>query len=279
MTSSMCAFMMVAQAALGIGGHHDRSVDCCETCGMEQVFIATQIQTLQTSPRWRSRDNAAHALRKVDWKCHPEVASALVQAMLTDCEGEVREEAAESLAKLAPCLPEVHMALRQAAEHDPDRATRKWARRGLKALGKKCQGACQVCGPLSSPTVVEPPLLPFGSLPTVVEPRVPSVFLSPVPSPPTTTPAAILPEPMPGSSPFLAPKGDPPPAIVEPPLDSPLSRERPPLDSSLSQKRRKIRPLSFLRDLRDDLWNKAEISKVSDRSIKTPAINAEALRD
>lgn len=275
MTSTMCAFVMVAQAALGIGGHHSRSVGCCGECGMEQVFIANQIQILQTSPRWRSRDNAAHALRKVDWKCHPVVATALVQAMLTDCEEEVREEAAETLAKLAPCLPEVHMALAQAAEHDPDHATRKWARRGLKALGKKCEGACQVCGPVSGPTVVEPPLLPFSSEPTAIEPQVPSVFLSPDPLPPSTIPPSGLPEPMPGTSPFLEPSEvsppslPEPPAIVEPPLDSPLSSKRPPVDSPLSLKRRKIRPLSLLRDLREDLRDQLDVSKVSDRTSDT----------
>ena len=44
---------------------------------------------------------------------------------------EVREEVAETLAKLAPCTPVAHQALRRAAECDPDHATRKWAQKAL----------------------------------------------------------------------------------------------------------------------------------------------------
>jgi hypothetical protein len=105
------------------------------------------VNTLQSHPRWRVRDNAAHALRKYDWRCHPEILSALAAAMLTDCEEEVREESAESLTKIspAPCSVETHAALWQAAEGDPDHATRKWARRGLERVSKSCAGPCDAC--------------------------------------------------------------------------------------------------------------------------------------
>src|SRR3954453_21455207 len=95
----LCTWVLLAQASLGLGGHHARKVGCCDACGVEKALVLAEIQTLQTCPRWRARDNAAHRLRKFDWRCHPEAASALVVALLHDCEEEVREEAAQSLTR------------------------------------------------------------------------------------------------------------------------------------------------------------------------------------
>ncbi|MHC5539082.1 hypothetical protein ACYOEI_12760, partial [Singulisphaera rosea] len=35
----------------------------------------------------------------------------------------------------------------RAAASDPDHATRKWAKQGLRSLGNRCEGTCKVCGP------------------------------------------------------------------------------------------------------------------------------------
>src|SRR5947209_2833855 len=136
--SSMVYTTLVLTSLGGLFGHHARRPGLCITCGEPPAAILTDIQVLQTCPNWRERDRAARRLRRYDWHCHPEVAAVLATALLTDRCEEVREEAAESLTRLAPCVPEAHAALRHAADADPDRATRKWARRGLRALGGRC---------------------------------------------------------------------------------------------------------------------------------------------
>lgn len=145
-------------ASLGFTGHNLPKEGCCDVCGVESAAVTVLIDRLQHSPRWRQRDNAAHALRKFSWKCHPEVPIVLANALLHDCKGEVREEAAESLTKLAPCMPEVHEALQRAALCDPHHATRKWAAKGLKAIGNHCIGECVVCVPSGSTTIYEAPV-------------------------------------------------------------------------------------------------------------------------
>jgi hypothetical protein len=109
--------------------------------------VATLIDVLQNHPRWRTRDNAAVALRGFDWRRHPVILDALASSLLNDPEDEVREEAAESLARIkpAPCLSTVHAALQHAAACDPDHATRKWARRALARLDLVCRDACDLC--------------------------------------------------------------------------------------------------------------------------------------
>lgn len=174
MTATLCSMVFLAQSALGCGwgGHHDRPLSaCCDVCGVESAEVFGAIQTLQCHPRWRKRDNAANDLRDFDWRCHPEILGALSFAMLTDCEEEVREEAAQSLAKIdpPPCTPDVHAALDRSARCDPDHATRKQARRALKRLGRHCIGPCSICGPA---TVVTP-------LPTEVIITPPSTIVTP----------------------------------------------------------------------------------------------------
>jgi hypothetical protein len=183
---------IVAQAMLGWGGGHDPVPDSSEARVVENAAILAQVARLQTSPRRRDRDHAAHALRKVDWRCHPEVVGALAYSLLHDPEEEVREEAAQSLTRMAPCLAVAHEALSRAADADPDHSTRHWARKGLKALGRRCEGLCKVCGQ----TVVGPgapipggPAIPVpASLPAPVEAVIPPI-IDPADVPPSDPPA------------------------------------------------------------------------------------------
>lgn len=209
MLGVILATALLAPTDLGLLFRHHRpapTAECCEDCGVESAKVAELVCRLQSSPRWRDRDNAAHALRRVNWKCHPEVPLALAGALLTDDHEEVREEAAESLAKMTPFLPEVHAALDRAANCDPDHATRKWARRGLSSLGRKCIDDCSICGNSTAPDTIipgsriwiEPPV--YAEPPMVVPPG------NAVPLP-TTPPVEVLPPsempPLPGaSSPF-----------------------------------------------------------------------------
>jgi hypothetical protein len=218
MLAAILATALLAPGDLGLLFRHHRlearAAGCCDDCGVETARVQALLVRLATCPRWRDRDNAAHALRRVEWECHPEVPLGLVRAMLGDPEEEVREEAAESLAKLEPCLPEVHAALDRASRCDPDPATRKWARRGLANLGEECVDPCRLCGSLHAGEVLvvppgdaEPPLLlpPGGVLP---EPAPPAEVLPPSELPPVPT----------GASPFRevrsarrAPVAPPPP--------------------------------------------------------------------
>ncbi len=155
------ALLLLSGAAIGCSFGDGRGpaiagLESCDTCGVPSLRVLGLVETLQSHPRWRTRDDAAHELREFDWRCHPEILLALSSAMLTDCEEEVREEAAESLAKIepSPCTPEVHAALARAVECERDFCARKWAKRGLSRLGKRCEGACATCEVM--PTGYEP---------------------------------------------------------------------------------------------------------------------------
>jgi hypothetical protein len=216
-----CAIMLMGPSGPGILGP-----------GEDMGAIASEIATLQTCPDWKQRERAAHRLRKFDWRCHPEVAWALVEAMLHDCKDCVRKEAAQSLKKLAPCLPAVHEALSYTSRCDPNHCTRFWARWALKTLGKHCEGPCSVCGPAAGPGPGPGPIEvigpgPLGSpLPPLTAPPMawpsgidPTIWKVPVlPRPGTTTvPSVIVPTPPPNV----------PPGPIGPPLAEPL--ELPPL--------------------------------------------------
>ncbi|RUL89196.1 HEAT repeat domain-containing protein [Tautonia sociabilis] len=215
--------------------------ECCGPCRSEAREVERLILLMQRHPNWKERDDAAHDLRDFDWRDHPELAPALAASMLVDPHEEVREEAAESLAKLAPRDGSAHLALRQAALTDPDHATRKWARRALDRLDRRCLTDCALCGPPlgDAPEVVIDPVpwgldpieatgergvpigppidrvlpngtaLPpgaFGGMPVDPSPTLPPHGLSPAPR--TTTPS-------PGALPHL-----PPPAL--PPAEGPI---------------------------------------------------------
>lgn len=243
MSMTFGAWVLMAQAAMG-GHHHAEKVSVanCDTCGAETRVILAEIDVLQHHPRWRKRDNAAHELRKFDWHTHPEVVAALSTALLTDGHGEVREEAAESLEKMAPCLPEAHAALDRAASMDPDRGTRRQARKALNKLGRRrCEGACQICAegspggpiPLGPPVRVgEPVLTPEDQpparliIPPNLGPEGPSA-LGPMQEevpPPTLRSKPIAP---------AEPQEELPPAIVDPPVAPPAESlpMEPPLES------------------------------------------------
>lgn len=158
-------------------GHEYNGPECCRACLVEQRTVINLIAIMQKHPNWRERDDAAHELREYDWRAHPEIAPSLAFTMLEDPHEEVREEAAETLAKLAPCDPSAHVALREAAVADPDHATRKWARRALAKLDHRCLDDCPICGPAPE-AVVEAPV------PTIVEEEVimpPDAYGRPLP--------------------------------------------------------------------------------------------------
>ncbi len=107
---------------------------CCGDLG--QQVVARDIAILTTCPDWRQRDDAARRLRQHDWRCHPEAVDALATALLKDPEEEVREEAAESLAKMVPLDPRAFLAVKTAAERDPDWAVRFHAKLARKRIDR-----------------------------------------------------------------------------------------------------------------------------------------------
>jgi hypothetical protein len=167
--------------------------------------VTRRIVALQKSPRWRDRDRAAQELRHVDWRAHPEVVGALAFSLLNDPEEEVREEAAESLARMRPCLPEAREALRIAAT-DRDLMTRKWARRGLAALPAACRVPCPV---VVEPADAPPPPPPRPYRAPGVEPPTEVIPDGPIESTVPPPPADEL-EPLPPPNPNAARRATPP---------------------------------------------------------------------
>jgi hypothetical protein len=157
MAGSLYTIIVVAQVAVGGLWHHDRGPGYCDVCGVETARIQEEIATLQACPKWRVRDDAAHALRRFDWKCHPEIVAALATALLRDCEEE--------------------------------------ARRALERLDRRCLGDCRICGPavgqVSIPVPVQEPILVPGSLPE------PPSYQFPAESPPVENLPPPLPGPSP----------------------------------------------------------------------------------
>ncbi|HEX8202744.1 MAG TPA: HEAT repeat domain-containing protein [Isosphaeraceae bacterium] len=232
MAGSLYTIVIVAQVTVGGLWHRERGPGCCDACGAETARIREEIATLQACPRWRARDDAAHALRRFDWRCHPEIVAALATALARDCEEEVREEAAEALAKLAPCLPVAHEALQRAAACDPDSTTRKEARKALDRLNRRCIADCRLCGPVVG-RVAFPAAVPVPVPVPITEP-IPGPGPQPVSPtygiPPDAAPIEELPPPLPGPSPFvLPPSATRPrlPALAEVPRPAPPLR-RPP---------------------------------------------------
>jgi hypothetical protein len=269
MTSAIaCSMALAAQLAVGGLGlfdclkkkdhgddHRFDGPGCCGSCLSEYREVQGLLVEMQHHANWRRRDDAAHELREFDWRRHPELAPALAYTMLNDCHEEVREEAAESLAKLAPCDGSAHLALRQASLSDPDHATRKWARRALDRLDGRCLTDCPLCGPVPEigPGAVSSPMpagyeyedeYEVGGVPPIRAPRVygevpidrvsPLIERSaPVPYPADPTglgprPGLLPPALPPMDSPVeVLPPAEPPPP--SPPAVSPFGASRRPI--------------------------------------------------
>ncbi len=231
--ASWSVVLILAQSACGGHGSKSPGPGACDVCGVETSAVTEQIIRMQKSPNWRARDNAAHALRKFDWRCHPEVVGALTYTLLNDRRKEVREEAAQSLTKMAPCLAVAHEGLARAASVDPDLLTRLWARKGLRALGGRCEGACQVCGPVSplpggQEIVISAPTTVPGEVPAAAPDREPVLTPAPPPAPEAggVTPAPALGAP----APPIDSRVEPPPTELSP--LPPASNAEPPAPSA-----------------------------------------------
>lgn len=199
-----------------LAGGHDRIVVVraenekaikCSECGIVTCELAEDLARLKADPEARGRVRAARNLRRVDWKCHPEVVDALAASLLSDCKAKVRTEAAESLVKMAPCLASAHYALARAAKCDGSLCTRIWAKKGVKKLANRCEGKCTVCSPgvvVGDPRAVdsdEPTLRPAQEAPAAEAPPV----VEPAPVSPPPVPEALPPR---EASPFNRPRGE-----------------------------------------------------------------------
>ncbi len=146
-TAIVSAVLLLVSPAGALPCGHDKVREECTVCAEERSAVHEQISRLESCSGWMARRKAARALRKFDWKCHPEAAEALAGALLNDDCGLVRQEAAESLSRMRPCLAVVHEAVARAAKCDASLLTRCWAKKALKSLGKACADTCSICGP------------------------------------------------------------------------------------------------------------------------------------
>jgi hypothetical protein len=139
------------------------------------------VAVLKTDPDGGKREKAVEELRQFDGNAFPEIATALVEAVLQDAKSDVRAEAVESLARLRPVSQAAGQALEQAANNDSSMRVRLLARRWLLQYrlsgypGKGKAEEPQPGGPSLTPTPsagpqggvtpaprTKPPVLPNG---------------------------------------------------------------------------------------------------------------------
>jgi len=231
-TAMMSVLLVLGSTVGGSPCVHAKVPGECSICLDENPEVQEQIVRLQSCRGWMARRKAARALRRYDWKSHPEAADALAEAVLHDDCGLVRQEAAESLARMRPCLPSVHEAVARAAKCDSSLLARAWARKALKAIGKSCVAECSICGP-GEPVTVPAEGIVEGDVPFVGGRQSLPLVPPAEPLPPTTlevpanpgarspfTPRSRPPLPSPTLPPEPAPSLDPVPSPA-PPLESP----------------------------------------------------------
>ncbi len=243
-TATLSAVLLFVSSAGVLPCGHDNVREECTVCAEDTSAVHEQITRLESCSGWMARRRAARALRKFAWKCHPEAAAALAGALLNDDCGLVRQEAAESLAKMRPCLPVVHEAVARAAKCDGSLLTRCWAKKALKSLGKACVETCSICGPgnhgeRDDSVPLVPPLAPLP-MDSVVEPLPPAQMVVPG-TPPRVSPFSpgarpVLPSPIPGSGSLPPPDLDEAPVLESPSLPAPVAFpvQRPNLGWTLS---------------------------------------------
>ena len=232
-TATVSAVLLLVSSVGVLPCGHDKVREECMVCAEETSAVHEQITRLESCSGWMARRRAARALRKYDWKCHPEAAEALAGALLNDDCGLVRQEAAESLSRMRPCLAVVHEAVARAAKCDSSLLTRCWAKKALKSLGKACTDTCSICGPGGPvdrgdalPLVPGPAPLPMDS---AVEPLPPARMVVPAnpsevsPFSPGVSPPLPSPAPAPGSAPLPPPDPAEEPVLESPSLPAPVA--------------------------------------------------------
>jgi hypothetical protein len=217
-------FVVIGASAVGSHDHRGPKPPSCDECGAKSAAVRKEIQVLRTSRKKGDREDAAEDLRKFDWRRHPEAVLALSDALVLDPSDDVREEAAESLGKMAPCVPAAHEALIRAASRDPDHGVRKKARKALESLGRRCIADCRVCGPLPTGSVIQgPTIIPPDWMP-ILSPG-PFVRPSPTPDPADQPQLEALPRALPDVSPLPdVPPPPPAPIRLEGPVEAKVRR-------------------------------------------------------
>jgi HEAT repeats len=230
-TATVSLVLLLVLPAGALHCSHDKVPGECTVCAEETSAVHEQITRLESCSGWMARRRAARALRKYDWKCHPEAADALAGALMNDDCGLVRQEAAESLARMRPCLAVVHEAVARAAKRDASLLTRCSAKKALKSLGKACVEPCAICGPGNPvegddalPLVPRSEPLPMDSR---IEPLPPAQMIVPdnssegSPFSPGVSPP--LPSLAPGSTSLLRPGPARGPVLEDPSLNAPFA--------------------------------------------------------
>ena len=231
-TATVSAVLLLVSSAGVLPCGHHKVREECTICAEETSAVHEQITRLESCSGWMARRRAARALSKFDWKCHPEAAEALAGALLDDDCGLVRQEAAESLARMRPCLPVVHEAVARAAKCDASLLTRCWAKKALKSLGKACVETCsdlRARQPWRAGRAPCPWSRALAPLPmdSAVEPLPPAQMVVPG-TPPRVSPFSpdarpSLPSPIPGSGSLPPPDLDEAPVLESPSLPAPVA--------------------------------------------------------
>jgi hypothetical protein len=160
------------------------------------------------------RLEAVDELRGMDITKFPEIAPALVEAMLNDKKPSVRAEAAYAVGRYRPIQHFIGSALEQVRDHDVSMRVRLQARTTLVSYYLAGYRSNKMDDPKQTPlppngTNKEPPLAPGPGTSGIPLPPVNTT------APPRLTPMQTTPIPVPGTGPNLPPA--PPPAVIEVP--------------------------------------------------------------
>ena len=80
-TATVSAVLLLVLSVGALHCSHDKVREECTVCVEETPAVQAQITRLESCSGWMARRKAARALRKYDWKCHPEAAEALAGAL------------------------------------------------------------------------------------------------------------------------------------------------------------------------------------------------------
>ena len=155
-SSTLGGVIVLAQAFLGMHGHDAPRPGCCDVCGVRRAAVldgdhaAADVSQLAEARRRGARAPQGRlALPPRGGGCPGVLPPARLRGGGPGGGGGDAGQAGT----LHPGGPPGADA---GGGCDPDHATRKWARRALKAMSGRCEAPCQVCGPTPGGFAVSP---------------------------------------------------------------------------------------------------------------------------
>ncbi len=142
------------------------------------------LKELKESGDENKRGAAVDELRQFDLQAFPQIVPAIIDALINDKKPYVRAEAAQTLGKLRPMMPEIATALETARDKDESMRVRLQARSALMSYQWSGYRGPQKITPTPAPTaaVVKTPAAPTTKEPPLANPAL-IQRAAPVPNP------------------------------------------------------------------------------------------------